>query len=163
MHHAPAAPPRHGPRQTVLIVGSSGGHLTQMRALEPWWSKHDRVWVTFDMVDANSSLEGEEVVYAYHPTTRHIPNLLRNLWLAWRVLRRTRPDVIVSSGAGVALPFFLLGRLFGVTTAYIEVYDRIDTPSLTGRLCRPLSTLFFLQWEEQLRNYPGAVVIGRLL
>src|SRR5207245_4958793 len=98
----------------------------------------------------------------YYPTTRNAWNALRNLWLAARILPRRRPDVVVSDGAGVAFPFFVIARLLGIKTVYIEVYDRIDSPSLTGRLCRPLTNLFLVQWEEQKRFYPQATLIGRL-
>ena len=50
-----------------------------------------------------------------------------------------------------------------VPTVYIEVYDRLDSPTLTGRLCRPITDLFCVQWEEQIRFYPRAQVIGSLL
>jgi hypothetical protein len=50
-----------------------------------------------------------------------------------------------------------------ISTVYIEVYDRIDVPTLTGRLCERLSTLFLLQWPEQKRFYPRGQVIGPLL
>jgi beta-1,4-N-acetylglucosaminyltransferase len=63
----------------------------------------------------------------------------------------------------VALPFFLLARLLGQTAVYVEVYDRIDSATMTGRLCYPFSILFLLQWEEQRRIYPRGVVIGGLL
>lgn len=147
-------------RHRVLLVCSSGGHLTQLLALRSWWEHHDRTWVTFDTADALEALVGERVVLAHHPTTRNIPNLLRNLRLAVGTLRRERPDVIVSDGAGVAVPFFWLGRLFGARTVYLEVYDRIDSATMTGRLVRPVTDLFLLQWDEQLANYPGAVVAG---
>ena len=147
----------------VALVCSSGGHLLQLHRLRPWWERHERVWVTFEKVDAVSLLEGEEVMWAYHPTTRNVPNLLRNLVLAWRVLRRYRIDIVVSTGAGVAFPFFVAARLLGVRTAYVEVYDRIDLPTLSGRLCHPLSDLFCLQWEEQRRFYPRGRLIGKLL
>jgi UDP-N-acetylglucosamine:LPS N-acetylglucosamine transferase len=148
----------------VALVCSSGGHLAQLHRLEPWWRRHDRTWVTFRTPDAESLLAGQEiVVWAHHPTTRSIPNLLRNLRLAWRVLRSDRPDLVVSDGAGVALPFFLVARILRIKTVYVEVYDRIDEPSLTGRLCYPLSDLFVLQWEDQRRAYPRGVVIGALL
>lgn len=147
----------------LLLVCSAGGHLAQLHRLEPYWSRHERTWVTFDLADARSLLAGEHVVYAHHPTTRNLPNLLRNLRLAWQVLRRERPDVVISDGAGVALPFFLLARLLGVRTVYIEVYDRIDSRTLTGRLCAPLSDLFCLQWPEQQALYPHGVVVGPLL
>jgi UDP-N-acetylglucosamine:LPS N-acetylglucosamine transferase len=147
----------------VMLVCSSGGHLTQLHTLKPWWERHDRLWVTFEKLDSSSLLGDERVAWAHHPTTRNLRNLVRNLGLAWRLLRSFRPHVVVSSGAGVAFPFFLLARLLGHKTVYVEVYDRIDTATMTGRLCYPLSDLFLLQWEEQRRNYPKGVVIGGLL
>ncbi len=147
----------------VLLVGSSGGHLAQLLALGPWWSSHRRLWVTFDTPDATSLLANEKTVWAFHPTTRHVGNLLRNAILAWRTIRSFRPDIVVSTGAGVAYPFFVVGKLSGVATCYLEVYDRIDSRTLTGRLCRRWSDLFLVQWEEQAELYPGAQVIGRLL
>lgn len=147
----------------VALVCSSGGHLAQLHRLEGWWSRHDRVWVTFDTPDATSLLEGERVVWAFHPTTRNVKNTLRNLWLAWRTLAKERPDVIVSDGAGVAVPFFLLAKLRGIKTVYVEVYDRFDSRTLTGRLCYPITDLFCVQWEEQRRLYPRSRLIGTLL
>ena len=69
----------------------------------------------------------------------------------------------VSTGAAVAVPFFVLGWLRRIPTVYLEVYDRIDSPTLTGRLCRPFARLFCVQWEEQRKFYPGSVVVGPLL
>jgi UDP-N-acetylglucosamine:LPS N-acetylglucosamine transferase len=147
----------------VLLVGSSGGHLAQMWSLRPWWEHWQRTWVTFDTPDAVSLLEAETAIWAYHPTTRNVVNLMRNSTLAWRVIQKTRPDVVVSTGAGVALPFFFVARLMRIPTAYIEVYDRIDSTTLTARLCRPFTSLMCVQWEEQRRQYPTAEVIGVLL
>jgi len=146
----------------VLLVCSSGGHLTQLHVLEDWWRRHDTHWVTFDTEHARTLLEGQPTTWAFHPTTRNIPNLVRNSWLALRTMRRVRPDVIVSTGAGVALPFFLLARFFGARTAYLEVYDRITLPTLTGRLCAPLTDIFMLQWPEQTAVYPQGVVVGQV-
>jgi UDP-N-acetylglucosamine:LPS N-acetylglucosamine transferase len=147
----------------LLLAGSTGGHLGQLVALQPWWCKHERHWITFDKPDARSLLAGEQISWAYHPTTRNIPNLIRNFGVAWRALRAFRPDVVISTGAAVAVPVFYLARLMGIRTVYIEVYDRIDSATLTGRLCRPVSDIFAVQWEEQLSVYPGATVIGPLL
>ncbi len=146
-----------------MLVGSSGGHLAQLWKLRPWWERHERLWVTFDTTDALSLLAHERVIWAFHPTTRNLPNALRNLRLAWSVLRRERPDVIVSDGAGVAVPFFAIAKLLGTKTVYLEVYDRIDSRTLTGRLCRPITDLFCVQWEEQRRLYRGSELIGPLL
>jgi len=157
--------PVRRPRQVdgparVLVVCSSGGHLAQLLRLRSWWERHQRTWVCFDTADALGALTGEDLVLGHHPTTRNLGNLVRNFVLAVGTLRRVRPDLIVSDGAGVAVPFFWLGRWFGARTAYLEVYDRIDSPTMTGRLVAPVTDLFMVQWEEQLGSYPGAAVVG---
>ena len=78
-------------------------------------------------------------------------------------MRQFRPDIVISTGAGVALPFFVLAKLRRVPTCYIEVYDRINSRTLTGRLCHPFSDLFLVQWPEQLELYQNAQLVGRLL
>ncbi|WP_276312786.1 PssD/Cps14F family polysaccharide biosynthesis glycosyltransferase [Bifidobacterium felsineum] len=144
----------------VCLVSSSGGHLTHLIMLKPFWSKHNRFWVTFDKEDANSALQGEKVYHCFFPTNRNIPNLFRNTALAWKVLRRERPDLIISSGAAIAVPFFWLGKLFGAKTVYLEVFDRIDKPTLTGRLVTPVTDRFIVEWEEMLNVYPKAINLG---
>jgi len=147
----------------IALVGSSGGHLAQMLILESFWKKHDRFWVTFNKPDASSALKGERVYWCYFPTNRNIVNLLRNTWLAIKTLLHERPDVILSTGAAVAVPFFYVGKLFGCKTVYIEVYDRIDSATLSGRLCYPVADIFLVQWEQQKNFYEKALVVGPLL
>ncbi|MGB5953401.1 MAG: UDP-N-acetylglucosamine--LPS N-acetylglucosamine transferase [Ornithinimicrobium sp.] len=147
----------------VMFVCSSGGHLAQLMSARSWWENIERIWVTFDTIDAKSQLCGEHVIWAYHPTTRNAANLLRNLVLAHRVIRSRRPDVVVTTGAGVAVPFFVIAALYRIPRVFVEVLDRIDTATLTGRLCRPLSTEFCVQLPEQLEVYPTARLIGPLL
>ena len=148
---------------TVLLVGSSGGHLAQLLSVAPLWDAQRRSYVTFDTQDAVSLLGDESVTWAHHPTTRNLRNLVRNSALAVRELRRRRPDVVVSTGAAVAFPFFLAARVMRIPTVYVEVYDRIDSPTLTGRLCRPLATLFCVQWSEQTVFYKGSQLVGSLM
>ncbi len=145
----------------IGLVSSSGGHLYQLHVLREWWEKSDRFWVTFRKTDATSLLRGERAYWAFFPTTRNIKNLVRNAFLAFRVLRREKPDVIVSTGAGVAVPFFYLGKLFGCRLVFIEVYDRIDSPTLTGRLVYPIADAFLLQWPEQKAHFPRGRLIGQ--
>ena len=146
----------------VCMVGSSGGHLTHLYMLKPFWEKQERFWVTFDKDDARSLLAGERVYPCYFPTNRNVKNLIRNTFLAWKVLRKEKPDLIISSGAAVAVPFFYLGKLFGAKTIYIEVFDRIDKPTLTGRLVYPITDKFIVQWEEMKKVYPKAENLGSI-
>lgn len=135
----------------ALIVASPGGHLLQMLALEPAWEDMERTWVTLRSTDVEYLLREEEVIYGHGPTPRNVGNFLRNLRLAWRVLREQDPDVIVSTGAGLALPFFVLGRLQRRRLVYVESITRVEKLALTGRLVYPLASAFFVQWDSLAR------------
>ena len=146
----------------ICLVGSSGGHLTHLYMLKPLWKDKNRFWVTFDKEDARSLLKDEKVYPCYFPTNRNIKNLIRNTFLAIRVLKKEKPDLIISSGAAVAVPFFYLGKLFGTKTIYIEVFDRITKPTLTGKLVYPVTDRFIVQWEEMKKVYPKAINFGSI-
>ena len=146
----------------ICLVGSSGGHLTHLYMLKPYWKNNDRFWVTFDKEDANSILEGEKVYHCYFPTNRNIWNLIRNTFLAIKVLHKEKPDLIISSGAAVAVPFFYLGKLRGAKTVYIEVFDRIDKSTLTGKLVYPVTDKFIVQWDEMKKVYKKSINLGSI-
>ena len=146
----------------ICLVGSSGGHLTHLYMLKPFWNSKDRFWVTFDKEDANSLLENEKVYHCYFPTNRNIKNLIKNTFLAIKILKSEKPDLIISSGAAVAVPFFYIGKIFGAKTVYIEVFDRIDKSTLTGKLVYPITDKFIVQWEEMKKVYPKAINLGSI-
>lgn len=147
-------------RTELLLVASTGGHLMQLASLRAAWDGFDRMWVTFDKSDARSLLAGERVRFAYGPTNRSIKNLARNLWVAWRLVRRERPRVILTTGAGVAVPFAWIGRLHGARVVYVESLTRIDRPSLSLRLIVPAADRVYAQWPELTEALPKSRYAG---
>lgn len=147
--------------ERILLVASPGGHLLQMLALEGAWDGLTRRWVTLRRPDAVHLLAREAVVFAHGPTTRNIPNLLRNLRLAWRTISEYDPDVILSTGAALAVPFFVVGRLRRRRLVYVESLTRVNELALSGRLVYPLADAFFVQWREAIGRrkavYAGSV------
>ena len=96
----------------VCLVGSSGGHLTHLYMLKPFWKDKNRFWVTFDKEDARSLLEGEKVYPCYFPTNRSIKALIKNTKIAWDVLHtlmrtllllRPRPTTIATPSTSTHL------------------------------------------------------------
>ena len=130
--------------------------------LKPFWQDKDRFWVTFDKEDARSLLEGEKMYPCYYPTNRSLKALFINTKLAFRVLKSEKPDLIISTGAAVSVPFFWLGKLFGAKTMYIEVFDRIDKPTLSGKMVYPVTDRFIVEWEEMKKVYPKAINLGSI-
>lgn len=146
----------------ICLVGSSGGHLTHLYMLKRFWQDKDRFWVTFNKEDAKSLLKGEKMYPCYYPTNRSIKGLIINTRLAWNILKKEKPDLIISSGAAVAVPFFYLGKLFGAKCIYIEVFDRIDHSTLSGRMIYPIADKFIVQWGEMKKIYPKAINLGSI-
>jgi len=155
-------------RADVLLVCSTGGHLLQLVALRDAWEGFSRVWVTFDKSDARSLLADERVTFARGPTNRNfgllaVRNLVRNGVLAFRLVRAERPKVVLTTGAGVAVPFAWVGRLLGARVVYVESLTRIDHPSLSCRLIAPVATRIYAQWPELTRAVPRARYLGSVV
>lgn len=145
----------------VLLACSSGGHLDQLLILEPWLRQRDVAVATFDKPDAASRLHAWRCYWLAWPTNRRVLNNCGNLLRAWRIIRQERPDVVISSGAAPAVPFFYLARLvWGIPTVYMECFDRMDRPTLTARLVRPVTSMFICQSSSQLAGWPRRVEIG---
>lgn len=147
-------------RADLMLVCSSGGHLLQLVALRESWQTFSRVWVTFDKSDARSLLEEERVFFAHGPTNRSLKNLLRNLLVAWRVVGEVRPKVVMTTGAGVAVPVAWVARLRGAKVVYVESFARIDGPSLSYRLIAPFAERRYVQWPELAQRLPGTRFAG---
>jgi len=134
-----------------------------MLALEPAWRGMERTWVTLPGADVGYLLAEEAVTLGHGPTNRSVRRLIANLGLAWKLLRRDRPDAILSTGAGLAVPFFLVGKLLGIRLVYVESVTRIETISLSGRLVYRLADRFFVQWPQAAVGRGRAVYAGSVL
>ena len=62
----------------------------------------------------------------------------------------------------MAVPFFVLGKLLGAKCVYVEVFDRVNKPTMTGRMLNGIADLFVVQWPEQLEVYKHAVNLGSI-
>jgi UDP-N-acetylglucosamine:LPS N-acetylglucosamine transferase len=144
----------------VLLVCHSGGHLVQLVALRAAWDGYRSAWVTDDSSDARSLLEGERVYYGFGPAARSAINFVHNLALAWRLIVRLKPKLVVSTGAAMCIPFAVVARLRGVDVFYIETVSRVDGPSLTCRLIRPFASRVYVQWPELERRVRGSIYVG---
>ncbi len=143
----------------ILLISSTGGHFQALLKLHRFWRKHDCCWVTFQTSSTELILNEEKVYWAYSPTNRNLPNLIRNFWLAWQVIQQERPQLVLSTGAGVAVPFIILAKLAGIKTVFIESFTRVEELSLSARLVMPFLDVVYVQWKQLIDKYPKAKLI----
>ena len=147
------------PRTVVHLAGSPGGHLDLLAALATGLGDDvDRVWVTGPGRRADDLLARGETVRVVPDTGRAIRPLVRNVLAAGRLVLRTRPRLVICSGAGLTVAFCLFARALGAKLLWVETTARVDDASRSGRLVSRFAERVFVQWPETAGRYPGAVL-----
>jgi beta-1,4-N-acetylglucosaminyltransferase len=144
----------------IGIVSSCGGHLTEVRALRSIYEKYDYFYVVNEKIALPPEME-KRTYFIVH--SERDWKFLVNLWEAWKILRKERPKLLLSTGAGPIVPFALVGKLLGIRTLYIEIGTQVTQPSVTGRIMYRLADRFFYQWEQLRQFFPNGVCGGTLL
>lgn len=148
--------------QTIKIccACSHGGHLNEMLQLQEALAGHEVFYFCYE-ADTTRRLDKAYLV----PNMAKNPiEFLKNLLRLHRIFWRERPDLIVSTGAEIAIPVILVGKLFRVPALYIECGAQVVRPSVTGRVMYWLADEFYVQWPELLQAYgPKARYSGSLI
>jgi beta-1,4-N-acetylglucosaminyltransferase len=147
----------------IGMISSAGGHLTEILEIAPAFEGHQLFMVTYNGPRVAELAQG-------YPTYA-LDNIGTSPWrafaalpLAWRVMRHERPEVLISTGSEIALPFFLVAKLLGIRTVYVECTCRVYSSSATGRLLYRLVDAFYVQWPQLAPVYgPRARFEGGLL
>jgi len=134
-------------RRRVLAVSSSGGHWTELRRLAPAFRDAECVWCS---VRSEMRAEVAPDRFELVPDANRW-NKLRLAWsalcVAWVVLR-TRPDVVVSTGAAPGYFAISLARFVGARTVWVDSIANADELSMSGQKASRIATLTLTQWPE---------------
>ena len=144
----------------ICLAASKGGHYFQMQELTKKinFEKFQSFFLTFQREDIEVNPNTYFVTDPKRNPFRFFLNFLQSL----RVMLKERPEIIISTGAGVTiLPCYIV-KLLGGKVIYIESFSRGWNPSVSGRIIYPIADLFFVQWEELKSKYPKAIFAGRL-
>lgn len=144
-------------------MASAGGHLSQLRKVAGAWSGRSTFWVTTTNVVSGSLGPGSEV-YVVGECNRDYPlRVIHVLFRCLSILRKERPDVIISTGAAAGCLMCLLGRLLGARIVWLDSITNVKRVSLSGRLVRPFADLFLVQWPELAQRYRGVEYVGTIV
>ncbi len=138
-------------RTKLALVSSHGGHLTELIELAPAFGGCDTFYFCYD-ADTTRALPN---VYLTANRPYDPIHYLRNALRLHGIFRHERPDVVISTGAEIAIPAILVAKAMRIPTIYIECGAQVTRPSLTGRLLIRLADRFFVQWPELVRAYGG--------
>lgn len=149
-------------RKKVCFISSAGGHLEQIKQLKKITEQYDYYYV----LPRNESTEKfTEKKYFVSEFIRNIKilycvGLLVTFVQQFFIFIKERPDVVITTGAGLAIPTCIYAKVFRKKVIYIESFARINSVNKTGKLIYKFADLFIVQWENLLEFYPNAVYGG---
>ena len=157
-------------KKNVLYILGSGGHTKQMIELSKDLKENINY---FYLIQNDDELSEKKIIYP-----GKIIKIKRNagfnsskfkiyfftfisFFKAIKIIKKNKIQVIISAGPGISIPFFYAGKILGKKLVFIESWSRISKKSISGKLIYPISDLFFVQWKDNLKNYPKALFRGR--
>jgi predicted nucleotidyltransferase len=147
----------------AIVVASGGGHLAEaLLAIKDVPLR--AIIVTLRLPHTEKTLQdvGWKRDYLINPHGDPLKYLV-NIWQSFWLVVMNRPELVISTGAGMVIPTCLIAKLFGAKLVFIETAARVTTPSRTGKLLYHFADEFYVQWEPMLRVYPKAKYGGVLL
>ncbi len=159
-------------KRKVLVVLGMGGHTAQiLRLIDLLGEKYDYEYI----IGHDDRTSSAKIKFKGNVHTMRNPRLMEDKSLlkvtknmvpstvqAFKILRKVKPDAVLSAGPALTIPLFWLAKLKGIKTMFVESWVRVHHKSLTGKLVYPVSDLFIVQWESMKKVYPKAVYAGRL-
>jgi len=128
---------------------SHGGHLTEIQLLQTKLTGVETFLITYKSV---RTVPGDRTYLVSNIGTKPWKLVVAFFRISLAIARE-KPEALISTGAEIALPAFLIGRALGVKLIFIESLARTTRPSVTGFLLYPVSDLFLVQWPRLLHRY----------
>lgn len=143
----------------ICYACSSGGHLNQLLQIVGKIKTEDKFFITIDRKDSNSKLKNYRKYYV-RDTDKKIFQTLINAYESFKIIKKERPDIVITNGGGSALFSSYFAKIFGAKIIFIESFARIKEPSTFGRMIYPFADITFIQWKELKKFYKKAVYAG---
>jgi UDP-N-acetylglucosamine:LPS N-acetylglucosamine transferase len=137
----------------VMAVASGGGHWVELRRIMPAFEGAEVVYVSTEPV-ADADLAPARYYAVLNVTRRNRLGFVMTVRQILGILRRERPEVVVTTGAAPGLVALVLAKLVCRSrTIWIDTVAHSEGMTLSGRLARPVADAWLVQWPHLAR--PG--------
>ncbi len=147
----------------ICLVASAGGHLSQLLKIVQAVDGYEAFVVTTSEAVRQNLVQFGQVHVVGECNRQHGLQVVRVFLACWRILRREKPDVILSTGAAAGCLCCFLGKLRGAKVVWVDSITNVDRLSLSGWLVRRIADLFLVQWPALAPKYRGTEYVGTIV
>lgn len=150
-----------------MLISSLGGHLEQLLSLKEVINNYD----SYILTEKNSSTINLAKKYnnlyflPYMSRKNYLLffyNFIKSFFVSLRLFFLVKPDVIISTGSACTIFMCVIGKIMGKKVIFIETFSRIQSKTITGKICYTFVDVFIVQWSELKKLYPKAVYLGHI-
>lgn len=143
----------------IAIAATIGGHLAELMMIKEALGEHDCFIITSE---TDRSFD-----YCHYQVDLTPFSYFKGIISFYRVLKiflKEMPDVVISTGAEIAVPCFFWSKIFFKKTVFMETVTRFSDVTMSARVCYCMSSVFLVQHETSLKffgkkaQYWGSVI-----
>ncbi len=134
-------------KKKIIAISSVGGHWVELLRLQPLFAAHNTLYVS-TRADFNTMVPGSafySIADFNRNNMRGVFNALHSLWL---IMRKEKPDVVISTGAAPGLMGLMVAKCFGIKTIWLDSIANVEELSLSGKIASKFCSRVYTQWPE---------------
>ena len=148
-------------RGRLLAVSSGGGHWVQLLRVAPAFANCDAAYVTVHE-SYRSQIVGHRFYTVNDATRWNKAGLIAMAIKLASIIRKEKPEVLISTGAAPGYVALRLGHLMGARTIWLDSIANIERLSMSGQKIGPYADLWLTQWPH-LATAEGPYYAGSVL
>ena len=149
----------HTPK--LLAISSGGGHWVQLLRLRPAFAGCEVTYATV-REGYRTDVIGEDFKLIHDGNRSNVLNLIRSAVGIVLLLLRTRPDIVITTGAAPGFFGCMFGRYLGARVIWIDSIANAERLSASGKNVRIFAHLWLTQWSH-LESESGPKYLGNVL
>jgi UDP-N-acetylglucosamine:LPS N-acetylglucosamine transferase len=131
----------------VLAIASGGGHWKQLMLLRDAFINCDVLYVTtIEGLPEQSGIK--KFTYVKDSNQNDKLAVLYSMLQLFFIFLKTRPNVVITTGASPGVLAIALGRLFGSKTIWVDSIANSEKLSMGGNISRKISHKIVTQWQH---------------
>lgn len=131
----------------ILVVASSGGHWMQLLRITKSLENTFEIIYVSTLPDRELSVKGKIFRLISDFSRTDAFKMLLVFMQAYKIIRREKPDVIMTTGAAPGLVMVFVGWLFRKKTIWIDSLANVEHLSLSGRIASLFVSRAYTQWK----------------